>query len=98
MKILSMNFIKASDIPRPSRNTEKKDLAKQILAHLAKAPKDQGITVQLDTVTKYTRYGLLKTMQRLGAKNLRTRIDLDKKTFFVAFDDEPAPAKPAPRK
>jgi hypothetical protein len=92
MKILALNFIKADDVPRPTRNTEKKELAQAILEYLRKAPKGQGVTVQLDTVTKYTRYGLLKTMQRLGAKNIRTRIDLAKKTLFVVQEDAPTPA------
>ena len=91
--IRSINAVKPETLPqRAVRNTEKSEDAKAILDALRKAP-TSAVSIQLEKVNKYTRYGMYKALQKAGGKNLRVTLDQKSKVLGVVQEAEARQAK-----
>jgi len=62
MKITSINFVKASDIPKSTKNTELSQVTAEIAENVRKAPAGQAVTVKLDSTKRWTSYALKRAL------------------------------------
>lgn len=68
MKILSMNFVKESDVPQRTRESEGGKIAEQILLELKKVPAGHSLAIKASGAQRWERYQLQKRLQKRGAK------------------------------
>ena len=90
MKILSINFIKESEIPDRTRNTETAKYVSEIGERLKAAPAGQGLVIKVEGAQKWHRYSLQRRLQRAGHKAL---VSLTKDGNFLVRRAPAAAAK-----
>lgn len=62
MQVTSINFVKASDVPKPTKNTELSAVSAQIAEAIKKAGAGQAVQFKLDTVKRWTTYALKRAL------------------------------------
>lgn len=62
MKVTSINYVKANDVPKPSKTTELSLVTKEIADALKKAPAGSAVQLQLDSTKRWTGYALKKAL------------------------------------
>lgn len=90
MKITSINFIKAADVPKVTRNTDNMAIAQELKTSLDKAPAGHSVTFKLDKSKKYTRYSIQRAC---AAMNLSVKISAQGENFYAVKQEKPATKK-----
>jgi len=81
MKITSINFVKASDVPKPTKNTELSQVVGEIAEHVNKAPAGQAVSFKLDSAKRWTVYALKRAL--LARHKLECQLVNRDGTIFV---------------
>ena len=68
LKVQSITFVQASDVPQTVKNTDMAKLVKEIETELdgKKIPKGKSLALKIQGAHKYTRYQLQKRLQGAG--------------------------------
>ena len=83
MKINSINFIKASDMPQRAVNTELQAVADAIGEKFPQVTADKPLALKVDKLGKYTRYALQKKLHKAGHGEARISVNLKENVIYV---------------
>ena len=68
MKVISVNFVRESDVPVRTRQTEGAKFVADLAEQLKKCPQSQSLAIKVQGLKRWERYSLQKRMQKQGHK------------------------------
>lgn len=94
MQIKSINYVKASDIPKSTRNSELGETASKVAEALSKMPADAAVRLEPKEVKRWSAYAIKKAL--LDRHKLDVTVNTSGGVLFIRRSRGPAqPARKA---